>query len=318
MAGNQGDFSQTQRREAGRTTVETAGAHPGGGPFEERVVVASPGPNVLLVAQTAAGQGRGAAMRVITGIVTGAVVWVVIAVAGASVVLATAGSVLTAFRLASAGVLVALGIRKWAAASRPIEPESVGGQRRDGFLVGFATNITNPKSAIFVAGLFTATLPADPNASLLIAAADVFLVDSLIVNVLYGYAFSLRPVQRRYTRFQQSLDRIGGAVLIAFGLKIATDRRPTRATSFRCEVMTTGRDWSAGYWTSRSQESCRDRRVGSEPKPSLGNYVASHDVIRPFPSCELSAMEEALLWEVGGTGSGVDRARHWNEHTETC
>jgi threonine/homoserine/homoserine lactone efflux protein len=57
-------------------------------------------------------------MRVITGIVTGAVVWVVIAVAGASVVLATAGSVLTAFRLASAGVLVALGIRQWAAATR--------------------------------------------------------------------------------------------------------------------------------------------------------------------------------------------------------
>ncbi len=26
-------------------------------------------------------------------------------------------------------------------------------------------------------------------------------------------------------------------------------------------------------------------------------------------------MEEALLWEVGGTGSGVDRARHWSEHT---
>lgn len=224
MAGNQGDFSQTQRREAGRATVETAGAYPGGGLSRSGSLLPPLAQMCCWVAQTAAGQGRRAAMRVITGIVTGAVVWVVIAVAGASVVLATAGSVLTAFRLASAGVLVALGIRKWAAASRPIEPESVGGQRRDGFLVGFATNITNPKSAIFVASLFTVTLPADPNASLLIAAADVFLVDSLIVNVLYGYAFSLRPVQRRYTRFQQSLDRIGGALLIAFGLKIATDR----------------------------------------------------------------------------------------------
>ena len=155
MASNQGYF-QPDAAQRGRTSDRRdRRGPPWRGAFRGAGRCCLPCPNVLLVAQTAAGQGRGAALRVIAGIVTGAVVWATIAVAGASVVLATAGSVLTAFRRASAGVLVALGIRKWAAASRPIEPEIVGGQRRDRFLVGFATNITNPKSGIFVAGLFT-------------------------------------------------------------------------------------------------------------------------------------------------------------------
>ena len=117
------------------------------------LLTVTPGPGVLYVTARSLAQGRKAGFASMFGIESGEVVWIAAAATGVAAVLSASVSALTFLRFAGAAYLIFLGVQRWreaGAAARP-EPARLGRI----FAQGFATQLLNPKVAVF----FVAFLP---------------------------------------------------------------------------------------------------------------------------------------------------------------
>jgi threonine/homoserine/homoserine lactone efflux protein len=110
----------------------------------------APGPGMLYVlARTLAG-GRREGVLSSLGTFVGGLVHVVAAATGLSLVLATSAMAFAVVKYAGAAYLVYLGIRMILTAREEVEPEiTIGTARKNPFLQGIATEVLNPKTAIF-------------------------------------------------------------------------------------------------------------------------------------------------------------------------
>jgi threonine/homoserine/homoserine lactone efflux protein len=194
------------------------------------VVVITPGPDMAVVARNTLAGGRGAGIATTLGIVTGLVVWAVAAVLGLAAILRASSEAWSIIQLVGAVYLLMLGAQTlWATWAR--RAPSVGTSRRrigmptgSPFRQGLLTNLLNPKVAL----LFTSFLPQfvapGPDAALetaLLAAA--FLAMGLIWLIgLSVFTTSFGDLLRR-PRVRRTLDTITGVVLVALGLRMATE-----------------------------------------------------------------------------------------------
>ena len=87
---------------------------------------------------------------------------------------------------------------------------------------GFLSNLANPKIAVF----FTSFLPqfASPGASFaaLLSLGLVFCVMTLVWLVAYGVFVAKAGDVLRRPRIRRAMEGVTGAVLIAFGVRLAT------------------------------------------------------------------------------------------------
>jgi threonine efflux protein len=183
--------------------------------------MASPGPNVLLVTHTAMARSRGAGLRAALGVAAGSGLWAASAAIGLGLVLAR-GSVAGDVAAVLGGLyLVALGARTIRGATRPVA--SVGDDRAGGAARrGLLTNLSNPKAAVFFLSVFATLLPAEASPGLRVAAVGVVLVDSLVWHALLAIVCSTRPARDAYARARRWIDRVAGAVMVGFGVRLAT------------------------------------------------------------------------------------------------
>ena len=112
----------------------------------------APGPGMLYVlARTLAG-GRREGVLSCVGTFLGGLVHVVAAATGLSIVLATSATAFAVVKYAGAGYLIYLGVRMIISAHRNEDAETQipsGQVRRNPFWQGIATEVLNPKTAIF-------------------------------------------------------------------------------------------------------------------------------------------------------------------------
>jgi threonine/homoserine/homoserine lactone efflux protein len=88
------------------------------------------------------------------------------------------------------------------------------------FVLGFLTQISNPKTAVVFASIFAASLPATIPAYMYIVLPPlVFLIEAgwyLVVALLLSSA----SPQRAYLRMKSPIDRVAGALMGILGLKL--------------------------------------------------------------------------------------------------
>jgi threonine/homoserine/homoserine lactone efflux protein len=187
------------------------------------LLIAIPGPDQALITRNAVIHGRRAGMRTILGGATGLSVHAVGAAVGVSAVLAASATAFTAVKLAGMAYLLYLGVKLLR--SRGAAPDA---KARAGhpFLQGFASNVLNPKVALF----FLTFLPqfVNKDAAVLpqtLTLAAIHVVVGLIC--LSAYARLVHRARELLTapRVRAWLERTTGAVLIAFGLRVAVERR---------------------------------------------------------------------------------------------
>jgi threonine/homoserine/homoserine lactone efflux protein len=194
------------------------------------VVVITPGPDMAVVARNALAGGRNAGIATTLGIVTGLLVWAAAAVLGLAAILRASSEAWAIIQAVGAVYLVVLGVQTlWATWVRGHQHDAAR-RRRIGiptgspFRQGLLTNLLNPKVAL----LFTSFLPQfvspGPNAALetaLLAAA--FLGMGLIWLIgLSVFTTSFGDVLRR-PRVRRAMDTVTGVVLVALGLRMATE-----------------------------------------------------------------------------------------------
>ena len=175
------------------------------------VVIVVPGPDFALTVRNAL---RGGGQSTAAGVVTGQLVWVLATSAGVAALLVASHPAFVVLKLAGAVYLVWLGL------SLLLRRERDGRAPRPGspFRQGLFSNLGNPKMAVF----FTGLLPQFGGSFASLAAHGVaFAALTLAWLSLVARAGGLLCG----ARVRRTLDSVTGVVLVAFGVRLATERR---------------------------------------------------------------------------------------------
>jgi len=191
------------------------------------VIIVVPGPDMALVTRNALLFGRGPALATALGVCTGLTVWTVASAFGVAAVIHASAIAFTVLKLAGGAYLVWLGIEALRTAGRHAElppRRPVDGAR--GFRQGVTSNLANPKIAV----VFTSLVPqfVDPGEPLLVpflVLGSIFVALTLAWLCAYAVAASRASGILQRPRVRRALDRLTGVVLIALGLRLATERR---------------------------------------------------------------------------------------------
>jgi threonine/homoserine/homoserine lactone efflux protein len=186
------------------------------------VVIVTPGQDTALTIRNTLFGGRRGGVATAAGVVSGQLVWALAASAGLSAVLLASAPLFTAIRIAGAVYLVVLGVQALAAAVRGGHTVGHAPQRRRApYRQGVLSNLGNPKMAVFFTSLLPQFGSSFPG---MLALGFVFAAMTLAWLSLYAVAVAKATgfLQRSFVR--RALDAVTGLVLVALGLRVATER----------------------------------------------------------------------------------------------
>jgi threonine/homoserine/homoserine lactone efflux protein len=182
------------------------------------VVICTPGPDTALIVRNTLFGGRRNGIRTAAGIVCGIAAWTLAASAGTAALVAASHPLFTALRFAGAAYLVWLGVQTLRGHRSAILAAKPG----NGYRQGLLSNLGNPKIAVF----FTSLLPQFGSGFLQLAALGL-LFCAMGALWLTGYTLVVARarglvVRPRVRRF---VDTLTGITLVAFGARLAVERR---------------------------------------------------------------------------------------------
>lgn len=205
------------------------------------ILAITPGPGVFAVLSAALGRGLSTALALTAGIICGDMIFLLLAMAGLTVLAETMGDLFLVVRLGGAAYLIWLGIGLWrsAATVRPLtnaaSPDA--GCDTDAAPLpaptplrllrtacgGLALTLGNPKVIVFYVGFlptFVDLRTLDATGVLLVAATTVGVVGC----VLGGYAVMAARARHMLStpRATRLLHRGAGTVMVCTGAAIAT------------------------------------------------------------------------------------------------
>jgi threonine/homoserine/homoserine lactone efflux protein len=198
------------------------------------LVTIIPGLDTALVLRVAVVEGRRFAYATALGVCSGALVWGAAAAAGISVLLTASTVAYTAMRIVGAVYLVYLGatmlrdaLRKPSVVASDSVPASGSWWRA--YRRGMTTNLLNPKVGVFYVAMLPQFLPADtPALPMGVLLAFIHDVEAMLWFALLigGVGLARRWLTgggRAAVRIRRWTDAVAGAVLVALGLRLATD-----------------------------------------------------------------------------------------------
>jgi RhtB (resistance to homoserine/threonine) family protein len=197
------------------------------------VVIVVPGPDTALVTKNALLHGRRAALGTAFGVEAGLSVWTLACAFGVASLIEASDTAFTALKLIGAAYLIWLGVQALRAARRGGSHATQAGleQRpalsgRGGFRQGILSDLANPKIGAF----FTSVLPqfAGSGHAVLVpflALGGLFVLMTVVWLCCYALVAVKASEFLRRPRINAAIDRISGAILIGFGIRIALERR---------------------------------------------------------------------------------------------
>ncbi|MEU0601324.1 LysE family translocator [Streptomyces sp. NPDC006393] len=192
------------------------------------VLTMVPGPDMAVVTKRALASGWRDGLRTVGGITAGLLIWGVLTVAGLAAVLAASATAYTVVKLAGAVYLGVLGVQALlhSRRGRPEVPAaSAPSPSGNPWRTGLVGNLFNPKIAVFYTGLLPTLAPSglSPHLGMTLlilvhAALTLVWLGGYVLVLAKARAFFEKPAVRR------TMDRVTGAVLIGFGVKVATSQ----------------------------------------------------------------------------------------------
>src|SRR5579871_4646130 len=184
------------------------------------VLLAIPGPTVLLVISYALGHGRRAAGATVAGVLLGDFTSMTASLFVLGAILAASAALFTALKWVGAAYLIYLGVKLWRApvAIATTEVAAPIDRHRRIFLHAYAVTALNPKTIVF----FIAFLPqfldrSGPVLPQLIIFEATFLTLATVGALSYSLLASAARRTIRQPRVQRAVNRTGGGLLIGAG-----------------------------------------------------------------------------------------------------
>ena len=194
------------------------------------VVICTPGPDTALIIRNTLSGGRRGGIATASGVICGIAVWTLAASAGVAALLSASEPLFRALQLAGAAYLVYLGAQSLVAAvsGRGQEAGLAGGSPtlapRRAFRQGLLSNLGNPKIAVFFVSLLPQFVSSGSESFLALAVLGVaFSLLGLAWLTTYALVVA-KAGQFLRGRVRRALDAVTGTVLVAFGIRLATER----------------------------------------------------------------------------------------------
>jgi threonine/homoserine/homoserine lactone efflux protein len=192
------------------------------------LVTVIPGADMALITRQVFVGGPALAQKTIFGNLAGILVHGAALALGLSALLVASATAYSVVKLAGAAYLIFLGVQALRHARRPHVATTATGRPapRHAFLQGLVSTVLNPKPALF----FLTFLPqfVDRDAAVLpqtLALAGIHVLVGLVWLSAYARLIDRARGVLTAPRVRARLERTTGAVLIAFGLRVAVERR---------------------------------------------------------------------------------------------
>ncbi|MDQ0071398.1 threonine/homoserine/homoserine lactone efflux protein [Variovorax boronicumulans] len=187
----------------------------------------SPGPSFVMVARTAVAS-RSDGLAAALGMGAGGLVFAIAALAGLQAAFLAVPGLYLAIKGFGGAYLIYLGFRIWRGARQPLamtQDADAPSTRRRGrgrrtFLLGLATQVSNPKTAVVYASIFAAFLPREVPLVLALAVPAVIFCIETGWYAIVALALSSAAPRSAYLRYKVWIDRAAGGVMGLLGLRL--------------------------------------------------------------------------------------------------
>ncbi len=191
------------------------------------LAVMSPGPDFIMTMRNSLLYSRRSGIYSAIGLGLGILVHVAYCLAGIAVIISQSIVVFTILKYLGAAYLIYIGIKSFRAKQNREEGigESTAPQdmtKWQAVRSGFITNATNPKATLFFLSLFTLVIQPDTPLFVKAFMGVEMAVATALWFSLVALLVSHRSIRSRINRFQHYIERFMGAVLVFFGIKLAT------------------------------------------------------------------------------------------------
>lgn len=187
--------------------------------------VISPGANFLVVARSSLAYSRGSGVLTARGVALGSLTYIIIGMLGFATVIAGSPLIFNGIRLVGAAYFVYIGVRSLASLRhRPELSQRLAAQeplpRRQAFLGGLVTALSNPTSALYFLALFTSFVPVSATAAEKALTAFVLVSISFTWYNVIAHTFSRDGVRRFYRRFERWLNGLIGILWLFLAVRL--------------------------------------------------------------------------------------------------
>lgn len=191
------------------------------------VLVAIPGPSVMLIMKNAVIHGRRTAMLIAFGVFSGDLVWVAASVTGLTALLVASRPAFETLRYIGAAYLIYLGgrllIRGLPAAEDAASEAAPPRASKRAYLEGALCELSNPKALLVFTSVIPQFVPATSGAIELMLFGGLFATLGMLSLIVYATVLGTTHRLVGQSRLGSALVRLGGAALAGFGIDLAID-----------------------------------------------------------------------------------------------
>jgi threonine efflux protein len=189
----------------------------------------SPGPDVLLIAKSAASTTRANTLKIIAGISVGIIAWVVLTLSGFTVLIEQFPWIQQVLMLIGGLFLAKMGwamfngglksLKQTANLESDDQPEA----RQNYFMLGLLTNLSNPKTLIYFSSVFSLALSSSAGTGLKTQLAIIIPIQTFLVFSLLMLILSMPKIKSLYQRSGSYIDIISGVLFLGFAIWLWLD-----------------------------------------------------------------------------------------------
>ncbi|ANF82018.1 threonine transporter RhtB [Acinetobacter sp. NCu2D-2] len=190
----------------------------------------SPGPDILLIAKSAASTTRLNALKVIAGISLGIVVWVVLTLVGFTVLIDQFPWIQQVLMIVGAVFLAKMGwamlnggIKSFKSRHQAQTESSEEQAPQNYFLIGLFTNLANPKTLIYFSSVFSLALSSSASDYLKAQLAVIIPVQTFLTFTVLMLLISQPKIKDLYQRSGSYIDMISGVLFLMFAVWLCYD-----------------------------------------------------------------------------------------------
>ncbi|SDG52601.1 threonine efflux protein [Dyella sp. 333MFSha] len=190
------------------------------------VALITPGPDFFFVSQLAASRSRREAFAGVIGIALGVGVWAALALLGLQLLLHRLAWLERGIAILGGAYLCWMGLQmlraSWKAAPDAAVPvvDVRGSSPGRALMRGLATNLANPKAAVYFASIFSAFVGDGMSGAARWGLWAMVTAETVLWFGLVAAIFAMPAMRRAYVRAGRWIDGGAGAIFTAFGLHL--------------------------------------------------------------------------------------------------
>tara|TARA_R110001592_G_scaffold58639_12_gene177424 strand:+ start:2807 stop:3436 length:630 start_codon:yes stop_codon:yes gene_type:complete len=192
------------------------------------LAVMSPGPDFAIVLRQSISFGRKTAIITSLGIGAGISIHVLYTLLGVGLLISQSAYLMVTAKVLGAAYITYLGINLLRSKAGPQQSSAIAvdndqKHQKKAFMIGFMTNVLNPKATLFFLAIFTTIVSASTPLIVQSVYGLWIIVSTAAWFCLVSFLFSQQRVRQKFLNHGYWFDRIMGIILLTFAAKLVIE-----------------------------------------------------------------------------------------------